>query len=88
MGYDILVTHLEFYMFTSSPTFHHTSINDYNLKIVQWVNITMCLFYHSLVSEIVSTSTMNLCCLMYPISFKVCAIKILNKSCKDIRGYS
>jgi hypothetical protein len=59
MGFELIVTHMEFEIFIPTPTFHHMSIGDHDLEIVHRVEKTMGFFYHSLVNEIVSTTTVN-----------------------------
>jgi hypothetical protein len=56
MGFEMIVSHMEFESFTYFPTFHHTSIRDHDLKVVRKI---MGFFYHSLVNEIVSIAIVN-----------------------------
>jgi hypothetical protein len=59
MGFELIVSHMESNIFTYSPTFHHTSIDDHDFNFFHRVYKTMVLFFHSFVNEIVSVATIN-----------------------------
>jgi hypothetical protein len=59
MGFKLIVSNLEFDIFTYAPTFNQISIGDHDLNFLYRVYKTMGFFCHSLVNEIMSTSTVN-----------------------------
>jgi hypothetical protein len=70
MGFEIISSHLEFNIFKYTRTFHHTSIGDRDLKVVYQVYKKMGLFFHSLVNEILSTSTVNYEFMMFDVAYE------------------
>lgn len=59
MGFEVIVTQLEWHIFKASPTFNHPFINYHNLKLGNWVDIAMGFLFHSFVDKIVSATTIN-----------------------------
>jgi hypothetical protein len=59
MGFEVIVAHPEFDIFTSAPTFHHISIGYHDLEVVHMVYKIMGFFSHLLENEIVSTAIVN-----------------------------
>jgi hypothetical protein len=39
MGFQVILTNLESHIFTSSPTFHGTSIGNHDLKIIDGTDV-------------------------------------------------
>jgi len=50
---------LETHIFTTTPTFHGTSIGNHDLKIVDYMDIEMGSFRNALMNEIMSETTIN-----------------------------
>jgi hypothetical protein len=59
MGFELIVSHLKFDICVSTPAFCHTSIDDYDLKVVHQVYKEMVFLCHSLVNLIASITTIN-----------------------------
>jgi len=47
-----IISHLEFGILTTNPTFHYTTISYENLKIRNWVNKTIGILIDSLINKI------------------------------------
>ena len=50
MGFKVILTNLESHIFTSSPTFHGTTIENHDLKIIDGTDVTI---------EFLGNATMN-----------------------------
>jgi hypothetical protein len=62
VGFQMIITHLEFDILTTVPTLHHTTINDENLKIRNRADKAMDLFNKPAMNKIMGATTINQHC--------------------------
>jgi hypothetical protein len=59
MRFQIVLHNLETHIFTTPPTFHGTSIGNYDLNVVECMDIKICLSGNTMMNEIMSATTTN-----------------------------
>jgi hypothetical protein len=59
MGFQVILTNLEPHIFTTSPTFHGTSIGNHDLKIIDGTNVTNEFFGNVMINKIMGATTVH-----------------------------
>jgi hypothetical protein len=59
VGFEMALSHLKVHIFTLAFTFHHTTIDYHNLKIIYGMEITMGLFGHLSMNKNVGVVVLN-----------------------------
>jgi hypothetical protein len=59
MRFQVILTNFEPHIFTTSPTFHGTSIGNHDLKIIDYTDITIDFLSNAVMNKIMGVSTVN-----------------------------
>jgi hypothetical protein len=59
MKFQVILTNLEPHIFTMSPTFHGTSIDNHDLKIIDCTDITIDFLGNAVMKKIMGATTVN-----------------------------
>jgi hypothetical protein len=59
MGFQVIMTNLEPHIFTSSPTFHGTSIGNHVLKIIDGADVTIDFLGNAVMNKIMGATTVH-----------------------------
>jgi hypothetical protein len=59
MGFQVILTNLEPHIFTSSPTFHGTSIGNHDLKIIIDTDVTIDFLGNVAMNKIMGSTTID-----------------------------
>jgi hypothetical protein len=57
MGFQVILIDLESHIFTSSPTFHGTTIENHDLKIIEYMDVTIDLFGNVTMNKVMGSTT-------------------------------
>jgi hypothetical protein len=59
MGFQVILTNLESHIFTSSPTFHGTSISNHDLKITDGTDVTIDFLGNGAMNKVIGATTVH-----------------------------
>jgi hypothetical protein len=55
----VILTNLESHIFTSSPSFHGTTIGNHDLKIIDWTDVTIDLLGNVMMDNVLGVATVH-----------------------------
>jgi hypothetical protein len=55
----VILTNLESHIFTSSPTFHGTTIGNHDLKIIDGIDVTIDFLGNAVMNKVMGATTIN-----------------------------
>jgi len=58
MGFQVILTNLESHIFTSSPTFHGTTIDNHDLKIIDGTDVTIDFLGNATMNKVMGVTTL------------------------------
>jgi hypothetical protein len=59
MGFQVILTNLESHIFTSSPTFHGTTIRNHDLKIIDDTDVTIELLGNVVMNKVMGATVVH-----------------------------
>ena len=59
MGFQVVVTNLEMYIFTMPSTFHGTTIGNHELEIIDGMDVAMSFLGNAAMNKIMGAATIN-----------------------------
>jgi hypothetical protein len=59
MGFQVVVTNLETYIFTTPYTFHGTTIGNHDLEIIDGMDVAMSFLGNAAMNKIMGAATIN-----------------------------
>ena len=59
MAFQVILTNLESHIFTSSTTFHGTSIGNHDLKIIDGTNVTIDFLGNAVMNKVMGATTVH-----------------------------
>ena len=59
MGFQMILTNLESHIFTSSPTFHGTTIGNHDLKIIDDTYVTIEFLGNAAMNKVMGATTIH-----------------------------
>jgi hypothetical protein len=59
MGFQVILTNLESHIFTSSPTFHGTTIGNHDLKIIDGTDVTIDFLGNAAMNKVMGATTVH-----------------------------
>ena len=59
MGFQVILTNLHSHIFTSSPTFHGTTIDNHDLKIIDGTDVTIDFLGNAVMNKFMGATTVH-----------------------------